>query len=188
MAIIDYYAIDQLSDSNIEPISLTDMKNWMRVRDTADDDLISGLIRASRKAIENRISCCITNQKYKSVFELYGENRSRWIVSLPWGSMDCAPVLKLKNGINDYTTLVKDVDYEVIGYKLWIYSAGVYDVEYECGMPQVPEDLIEDIQTLTTWMYDNRGKKMNAETKKAGASDYPYWEGLNYHSYKRVVI
>lgn len=188
MAIIDFYAIDKLSDSGIEPISLTDMKNWMRVRDNADDDIISGLIRSARVAIEGKISAAISNQRYKSVFELSGDGRSRWIVSLPWGSMDCAPVVKQKNGINDYTTLVKNTDYEVIGYKLWLYNPGVYDVEYDCGMIQVPDDLIEDIQTLTTWMYDNRGKKMNADPKSSKLSDYPHWDGLSYHNYKRVVI
>jgi hypothetical protein len=188
MAIMEMYAIVKLSDSDIEPISLTDMKNWMRVRDNADDSLISSLITSARKNIENRISGAITNQRYKSVFELFGENRDRWIVSLPYGSIDCDPVVKMKNGINDYTILVKNTDYEVIGNKLWLYNMGVYDVEYDCGMAQVPDDLLNDIYTLVTWFYDNRGKKMNADPKGNRLAEYPNWEGLNYHRYNRVPI
>jgi hypothetical protein len=47
--------------------------------------------------------------------------------------------------------------------------------------------LENDILTLVAWMYENRGKKMNADPK-ASISQYPYWDGLNYHQYKKVVI
>lgn len=184
---IQYYNIAKISDSMIEPISLTDIKNWMRVRDDNDNGLISDLITSARKHIEKLTSVALTNQTYQVLFELYG-NRTMWVVDLPYTSFDCTPVVRIKNGINDYTTLVKNVDYEVIGGKIILYSIGVYDVQYECGYGQVPEDLITDIQTLVTWSYENRGKKMLGDAKQGLLLDYPDWNGLNYHQHRKVVI
>lgn len=184
---IQYYNIQKISDSMIEPISLTDIKNWMRVRDDNDNGLISDLITSARKHIEKLTSVALTNQTYQVLFELYG-NRTMWVVDLPYTSFDCTPVVRMKNGINDYTTLVKNVDYEVIGGKIILYSIGVYDVQYECGYGQVPEDLVTDIQTLVTWSYENRGKRMLGDPKQASISEYPNWDGLNYHQHRKVVI
>jgi hypothetical protein len=40
---------------------------------------------------------------------------------------------------------------------------------------------------LTSWQFENRGKKMNAD-KSSLLSQYPNWDGLNYHQYKKVFI
>ena len=41
-----------LADGVVEPVSLTDAKNWMRIDYTSDDTLIQSLINASRIHIE----------------------------------------------------------------------------------------------------------------------------------------
>jgi hypothetical protein len=46
---------------------------------------------------------------------------------------------------------------------------------------------VSDILTLVAWSYQNRGKNMNADPASS-ISQYPYWDGLNYHQYKTVVI
>jgi hypothetical protein len=36
-----------VADAVVEPVSLTDAKNWMRIDYTSDDSLIQGLLNAS---------------------------------------------------------------------------------------------------------------------------------------------
>jgi hypothetical protein len=64
---------------------------------------------------------------------------------------------------------------------------GTYEITYQAGYGSIPADLENDILTLVAWMYENRGKKMNADPKGIIA-EYPFWNGLNYHQYKKVVI
>lgn len=48
--------------------------------------------------------------------------------------------------------------------KLWFYGGGYYEVTYQAGYDLLL-DLENDILTLVAWMYENRGKKMNADPK-----------------------
>jgi hypothetical protein len=75
----------------------------------------------------------------------------------------------------------------VIAGKLWLYTQGNYEVQYQSGYSSVPEDIANDIMALVAWQYENRGKKMNADQATL-LSQYPNWNGLNYHQYKKVVI
>jgi len=176
-----------VSDASVEPVSRTDAKNWMRIDYTTDDGLIDELITSSRKHIEKLTGLSLANKKIKANIELTGEVPSVWMVDLPYGPVLCIDEAKYKTGINDWTILDINEDYEKIGGKLWFYGGGYYEVTYQAGYGDLPSDLENDILTLVSWMYENRGKNMNADPK-ASISQYPYWDGLNYHQYKKVVI
>ena len=109
------------------------------------------------------------------------------MVDLPYSPIICIDEVKIKEGMNDFQLLTKNDDYEVIGGKLWLYIRGNYNILYQAGYGTIPQDLKNDILTLVSWMYENRGKKMNADPKQS-VQQYPMWEGLNYHQYKQVVI
>jgi hypothetical protein len=51
----------------------------------------------------------------------------------------------------------------------------------------MPDDIKNDILTLVAWSYENRGKKFIGDSRTS-LSQYPTWDGLNYHQYKKVVI
>jgi hypothetical protein len=61
-------------------------------------------------------------------------------------------------------------------------------IKYQCGYNSIPEDLATDILTLVAWSYENRGKKFQGDAKAGMLKEYPNWDGLNYHQYKKVVI
>jgi hypothetical protein len=109
------------------------------------------------------------------------------MVDLPYSPLNCVDEVVMKTGINMGDTLTVNEDYEVIGGKVWLYSQGYYDIKYQAGYGTLPLDLASDILTLVAWSYQNRGKNMNADPS-ASISQYPYWDGLNYHQYKAVVI
>lgn len=176
-----------VADAVVEPVSLTDAKNWMRIDYTSDDTLIQGLLNASRVHLEKLTGLSFVNKLIRANFELTGWTPPLWMVDLPYGPLVCVDELKIKTGINTYETLTKNEDYEIIGGKVWLYTQGIYSALYQGGFGTLPEDLADDIMALTAWQYENRGKKMNADPK-ALISQYPNWDGLNYHQYKKVVI
>ena len=176
-----------LADGVVEPVSLTDAKNWMRIDYTSDDTLIQSLINASRIHIEKLTGVAFVNKLLKSYIQTTGFEPSVWMVDLPYGPVICIDSVKIKTGINSWETLTKNEDYEVIAGKLWLYTQGNYEVQYQSGYSSVPEDIANDIMALVAWQYENRGKKMNADQATL-LSQYPNWNGLNYHQYKKVVI
>lgn len=177
-----------LADGVVEPVSLTDAKNWMRIDYTSDDTLIQSLINASRIHIEKLTGVAFVNKLLKSYIQTTGYEPSVWMVDLPYGPVICIDSVKIKTGINTWETLTKNEDYEVIAGKLWLYTQGNYEVQYQSGFSSVPEDIATDILTLTTWQYENRGKKFEGDARSGLLQAYPNWDGLNYHQYKKIVI
>jgi uncharacterized phiE125 gp8 family phage protein len=175
------------ADASVEPVSRTQAKDWMRITYNTDDTLIDELITSARKHIEKLTSLSLVNKTIKSYVELTGEVPAVWMVDLPYGPLGCVDLVRYKSGINTWDTLDVNEDYEKIGNKLWFYMAGTYEITYQAGYGSIPADLENDILTLVAWMYENRGKKMNADPKQS-ISQYPFWDGLNYHQYKKVVI
>jgi uncharacterized phiE125 gp8 family phage protein len=177
-----------LADTVVEPVSLTDAKNWMRITNyTTDDVLIGDLLTAARVHIEKLTGCSLVNKSVRINVELTPQSQGFWILDVPYGPLVCVDEVKIKTGINTYTVLTKNSDFEVIGGKIWVYTAGVYVIKYQCGFSTIPEDLATDILTLTAWSYENRGKKMNNDPSSR-MTEFPSWDGLNYHQYKKVVI
>ena len=177
-----------LADAVVEPVSLTDAKNWLRITNyDTDDELISSLVNGARVHIEKLTGCSLVNKSVRINVELTPQSQGFWILDVPYGPLLCVDEVKIKTGMNTYEVLTKNSDFEVIGGKIWIYTPGVYVIKYQCGFSSIPEDLATDILTLTAWSYENRGKKMNNDVK-GRMSEFPSWEGLNYHQYKKVVI
>ena len=175
------------ADAVAEPVSRTDAKNWMRIDYTTDDTLIDNLISAARQHLEKLTGRSFANKLIQANVECTGQNPKVWIIDLPYSPLVCVNSVTMKEGINDNETLTANDDYEVIGGKLWFYIPGTYTVTYQAGYGTLPNDLRNDILTLVSWMYENRGKKMNADPKQS-VSQYPSWEGLNYHQYRQVII
>lgn len=186
MAII-VNSVNVVTDVVVEPVSLTDAKKWMRISYDTDDTMIQELIEGARKHIEKLTSVSFANKVLRTDIELTGSVPSVWMIDVPYSPLICINEIKWKTGFNTYQTLVKNDDYELIGGKIWLYNAGNYIITYQAGYTSLPEDIKSDILALVAWSYENRGKQMNADTKTI-PTQYPYWDGLNYHQYKKVVI
>lgn len=177
-----------LADAVVEPVSLTDAKNWLRITNyDTDDVLIGDLLSAARVHIEKLTGCSLVNKQVRINVELTPQSQGFWIIDVPYGPLGCVDEVKVKTGMNTYDVLTKNDEYEVIGGKIWLYSPGIYVIKYQCGFSTLPEDLATDILTLTAWSYENRGKKMNNDPSNR-MTEFPSWDGLNYHQYKKVVI
>jgi len=177
-----------LADAVVEPVSLTDAKNWLRITNyDTDDVLIGDLLNAARVHIEKLTGCSLVNKSVRINVELTPQSQGFWIIDVPYGPLGCVDEVKIKTGMNTYEVLTKNEEYEIIGGKIWLYSPGIYVIKYQCGYNSIPEDLATDILTLVAWSYENRGKKMNNDPRNR-MTEFPSWDGLNYHQYKKVVI
>ena len=182
------HTIQIVNDSVVEPVSRTDIKDWLRIKYDTDDEMIDSLIASARSYIEKATGLSLVNRSYECMVQTISGQTSTFVIDLPYGPIVDITEVSYKAGINSYDALTVNESYEVIGGKLWLYSSGIFKVKYDSGYSSLPQDLKNDIMTLVGWMYENRGKKMNADSVNKGISQYPFWNGLNYHNYKKIVI
>lgn len=166
------------SDMVAEPVSLTDMKSWLRVDVSNDDGLIIKLISSARQSLEKYTGCGFGVKSYEMIKEITDE------FTLPYAPLILVNSVYQKTGINTWELLSKNVDYEVIGDTLKVYGYGIYKVAYQSGFSTLPESLCSDIKTIVAYMYENRGMKINDE----GTVAYPFYNNLSARNYKRIVI
>lgn len=166
------------SDMVAEPVSLTDMKSWLRVDVNNDDGLIIKLISSARQSLEKYTGCGFGVKSYEMIKEITDE------FTLPYAPLILVNSVYKKTGINTWELLSKNVDYEVIGDTLKVYGYGIYKVAYQSGFSTLPESLCSDIKTIVAYMYENRGMKINDE----GTVAYPFYNNLSARNYKRIVI
>jgi uncharacterized phiE125 gp8 family phage protein len=71
---LQYHSLRRLAEPEVEPVSLFDMKDHLRVMpDQAEDDAyIQGLIAAGRRFIESRLGSCTTATRWTARLERLG--------------------------------------------------------------------------------------------------------------------
>ena len=120
-----------------EPVSLADMKAYLRVFHDSEDGVITDMIKSARKTLEDAtgLSLVATDITLKAV--IHGEFR------LPYGPVDTVTTLEV-----DDVDVSGDLKLDVIdktGVLVAEYSAG----PYECEMP---------VKELVAFNYANRGE------------------------------
>ena len=139
------------SDENpIQPVTLTEAKDWCRIDVTDDDALITRLIKGARKVCETYVNLSfITRTVTATIHNGLGN------FTLPYG-----PV------IGDITSFA-DADAGVMtDYNLRTPYGSDIVVVYNAGYADgdLPEDLRTALLCQIAWMYENRG-----DAKIAGA-------------------
>lgn len=131
----------------VEPVSLEDGTNWMRVDVTDDNALITALIKAARIQLEKYLNISLIPTTVEATILCQLGN-----YPLPYGPV--TSVVSLYNGataITDYTlkgTLFKSL---VCAY------CDPLTIVYEAGYAVCPEDYKTAIKQQTLYLYDNRG-------------------------------
>lgn len=145
------YIIDsQVTEVNYsEPLTLAEAKQYIRVTHDSEDALISSMISAARKTIEDAAGISILTKTVKVWFSNKGGS-----FNLPFG-----PVISAVTLYDDYTgTLLTDK--RIIGGNYPVVKFPQIDTlraEYQVGMTHVPVALKFAIRDQVNHMYDNRG-------------------------------
>ena len=167
-----------ITDMVSEPVSLTEAKAWMRIKDFTDDDaLVGSLIESTRRHLERYTGLSFGTKTVETILDIEDD------VELPYGPVQSVTSVYLRNG----TAWEAVTEYVLTGSTLKVYGKGTYKVRYQAGYISCPDDLRTDIKVLTAWQYENRGLKLQTEKGK-GVSEFPHWNLLNARLYKKIVI
>ena len=120
-----------------EPVSLADMKAYLRVFHDSEDGVITDLIKSARKTLEDAtgISLVAADITLKAV--IHGSFR------LPYGPVDTVTKLEV-----DGEDVSGDLELDVID------KTGVLEAEYSAG----PYDCETAVKELVAFNYANRGE------------------------------
>lgn len=123
-----------------ELISLSDAKEYLRVTDTAQDNVITLIIKGAREAIEKATGLCINYSKIKALL-----NNSDGMIELPMQPLNAM-----------ITTGLSFVGYDFLQL---VNISEQIEVEYNAGydISTIPVDLLLAIYDQIAFMYDNRG-------------------------------
>jgi uncharacterized phiE125 gp8 family phage protein len=141
----------QFDDVDIlEPVTLTEAKNFCKIDISTDDDLINILITAARQMCEAYTGVGFI--EHNAVVVL---NNSNGDIYIPYG-----PMIAINSVVNDQgTTLVLDTDYTIGGNefkRLRTPLTNNITIDYSTGYTELPEALKTALLNQVYYLYDNR--------------------------------
>ena len=149
--------IKKTTDVTVEAIHLWEVKKWMRVEGTDDDNVINELIKQVREGIERKCGLGLGTQTLSVIAELDGS-----CFELPRGPVQTITLIEQKIDSTDWDSLVEDTDYdmEVADFSQFQdYGAGVFRFTYSCGytLSNLPYSLKNLWMKLVLAHYESRG-------------------------------
>lgn len=143
----------QFNDGDVvEPVQLTEAKDFCRIDIGTDDTLITAIITAARMQCEKYIGVGFISREVTAI--LNNENGG---IYLPYGPV--GEILSVTNSKGD--TLVLDTDYTISGlefYRLLTPKETDITIDYSAGYAELPEGLKLGLLNAIYYMYDNRAQ------------------------------
>lgn len=156
--------IDQktVTDATTEPVLLPEVKEYMKVDYTEEDNLITSLIKTARKVLEQHYDIGIIEKTVQVII-----NNSCGGRDLPG-----APISEI---ISVETRGGAITDYKIIGDFDRYVECPVCDylkIQYKSGYPlaQVPDEYKTAIKAQVLWMFERRGDQ-DIESKISPQAD-----------------
>lgn len=130
-----------VTDISVEPVTLSEAKDWLKVTGSADDDLITMLITVARKAMEKYTASTFAQ---KTIHTTWVEIPDNWVLNLAHGPHISVDYVYLIDEEGTETAKTLNSDYYVYGdqdliialSKVWTTSQSLQysaRVEYKAG-------------------------------------------------------
>ena len=141
------------SESGTAPITLAEAKAWIKVDTaiTADDTLITELIKAARQQVEGFLGISLIHRTVTAII-----NNSAGDIELPYG-----PLVSFTSLTDEDGTAIAADDYELRGIGFKYLHEPLYDymtAVYTTGYTALPENFKTAVKEQVAWLYDNRGE------------------------------
>lgn len=146
------------------PITLDDVKLWLRVDHSVENDLITSLINAANTRIETLTGRCLVEVAFQANFDDFPTNRKE--VTLEKGPVKAVSEVSYidtdgdSQTTTDYTLDSKSNPARVIFDDVISLSSDAgtkLSVSFTAGYTNIPDDLLLALRHLVTESYHNRG-------------------------------
>lgn len=175
-AVIDVVATETGTPTVTEPVSLLQMKQYLKMENiSADDAVITDMIKEARTWVERRCGISLITKSVTAILEVMTS------IELPYGPVDKASIEVLNNnGETVETPVLSGLD----GGFIRIANRGRFEVTYDAGYSTVPQDLIQAIKAHVAYSYENRGDELDKSNKpyamEAKAKSNPYRRTIGF--------
>lgn len=164
----------ELSEEDItEPVTVAEIKDYLRIDLDDDDTLLGILIKAARKSCEAYTNVSFVEREVTA--ELMNQSGG-W--PLPYGPVGNITAFKNCEGEDVATD-----DYKIAGIQFKRVETcfdGPITVSYNAGYENLPEDLKVALMCQVAWLYEHRGD----EQMKTGLCEQ---SKLLLYQYRRVI-
>jgi len=133
----------------VEPVSLDDMKEYMKVDYDDEDSFIQSLITEAREWVERRCGISVIPKNITAILQVLNSQE------LPYGPINTDIDITVSGNKNYTLTGIKFISLN--GY-------GIYEVNYNAGYTSVPEGIIGAIKSYVAYCFENRGDNLNIES------------------------
>lgn len=153
----------------IEPVALTDIKAWLRIDSTAEDDAINALLLAARQLIESVTRRKLITQSWRFVLEAFPQDNILRIPFAPFQSVLAMRVYDVNNVATPLAPALWTLDANPEAARLLFTTAppapgrAIAGIEidvmlgYGATPTAVPEPIRQAIRMLAARWYENRG-------------------------------
>ena len=169
-----------ITQPTIEPITVAELKEHLRVETVEEDTLINGLLVAAREQVENWTRRALMTQTWEYYLDRFP---SRNYIVLPFGNLQSVTSVKCKDCYGIESTLTVDTDYIVekngdnhgrlvLPYEgIWpsdvLFPSKPITVKFVCGWATrdaVPVKIKQAIKLICAERYENRGESVIGQT------------------------
>ena len=153
----------------IEPVTLAEAKTWLRVDDSAEDDLISALITSARLVLEAASRTLFIEQTWRLVYDSWPSGGILPIPLAPLRTLDALRVFDANNVAQNVPAADYVLDSAPMAARIYFVAAPppparpVAGIEaqltlgYGASAEDVPAPLRQAIKMLAARWYENRG-------------------------------
>jgi uncharacterized phiE125 gp8 family phage protein len=146
--------VKTVTDVSTEPVTLQEVKDFLKVGFVDDDTIITGMISAARQLLEKQLNISIAPKTLKVAFTHDG----CYEYQLPYGPVADVTEAKFKYDAED-TAEIMTTSYTLIGddFKQFLGRAGWWTLTYAAGYSAAPDAIKQGVLKQVAWMYENRG-------------------------------
>lgn len=141
-------------DVATEPLALQEVKDFLKVGHTDEDDLITALIPAARQLLEKQLNISIASKTLKVTLTHDG----CYAMALPYGPIGEVTEAKFSYDLCDNVT-ISSTGFTLIGneFKQFKGREGWWTLTYDAGYAEAPQVIKQGMLKQIAWMYENRG-------------------------------
>lgn len=169
-----------ISGPSVEPVSLAEMKYWLKIDGADDDNVLNALIASARLAVEAATQRVLISQNWRLVLDQWQQGG---LLRLPYGPLQSVTEARVYNAAGIATTVATSnllVDNSSRLPRIIVASAVpapgrlIAGIEIDCTLgygasgTAVPETLRLAVRLLVSFWYENRG-----DVPVSGAANWP---------------